>query len=339
MAPIAQETNYFRRIVCLGGVLLGIVVIACVGYMLIEGWTWAEALYMTVITISTVGYGEVRTLSDPGRLWTAAVILGGVSLVAYTLGVVTQMIVEGKLYNVLGRRIMENKLRKLKEHIIVCGFGRISKILCLELDRADKSFIIVEADAEVAREATNMGYLVILGNATEEEILRNARVESAEGLVSTISSDAINVFITLEARDLNPGIFIVNRSYLLKNVKHLQRAGADRVISPDVDGGHRMAQAVLRSAVHEFLDLTHQQEAMELLIDEVRVKERCPWIGRSIAEADIRRRTGLIIVAIKRGHEEMIFNPPPETRILEGDIFVTLGAGSHQEMFEKLMEA
>jgi voltage-gated potassium channel len=336
---MVPEANYFRRIVCLGGVLLGIIVVACVGYMLIEGWTWTEALYMTVITISTVGYGEIHALSDPGRLWTATVILGGVSLVAYTLGVVTQMIVEGRLYNVLGRKIMENKLRKLKEHIIVCGFGRISKILCLELDRAEKSFIVVEEDPEVAREASNMGYLVIVGNATEEEILRNARVENAEGLVSTISSDAVNVFITLEARDLNPGIFIVNRSYLHKNVKHLQRAGADRVISPDVDGGHRMAQAVLRSAVHEFLDLTHRQAAMELLIDEVRVKERCPWIGRSIAEADIRRRTGLIIVAIKRGHEEMIFNPPPETRILEGDTFVTLGAGSHQEMFEKLMEA
>jgi voltage-gated potassium channel len=319
--------------------MFGVFLLGTAGYMAFEGWTVLDGFYMTIITISTVGLGEIRPLSPAGRVLTIGIIASGVTLGALILGTLTQMIVEGKLRMILGRRIMENRIRKLRGHFVVCGFGQIGKVIAGELAAVGRDFVIIEKDPLRVEDAQRIGYLAVFGSASEEETLRQARVDAAEGLVTTLSSDADAVFITLEAKEINPKIYIVCRSFLPQNARHLKKAGADRVISPDVDGGHRMAQAVLRSAVHEFLDLTTPRDAMELLIDEVLVPPSCQWIGKSIREADIRHRTGLIIVAIKRSPGEMIFNPPPETEILAGDIFVTLGAGSHQEMFEKLMKS
>ena len=301
------------------------------GYMVIEGAPFLDSMYMTVITIASVGYGEVIPLSKAGRIFTMCLILMGVSFVLYLVGEITNAVVEGGLRRILGRNKMEKKVAGLKHHYIVCGFGRIGKEICKALRENDLPFVVVENDPAELRQIDDLGYMALEGNASSDETLLKAGIKQAKGLIAVVSSDADNVYIVLSARGLNPGLYIMARSSGTDGTEtKLLRAGADKVISPYHIGAVRMAQMVMRPTVVDFLDLTVHGGELGLRLEELRVSARARFAGMTLLESGIRKQHDLIVVAIKREYGEMLFNPTPTTTILSGDILIVLG--EHQSI-------
>ncbi|MBM4259381.1 MAG: potassium channel family protein [Deltaproteobacteria bacterium] len=241
-------------------VLISVVFIGTVGYRVLENFPWLDALYMTIITLSTVGYREVHPLSPTGQIFTMILLVTGVGVLFYTVVAVFEKVVEGEFQQFFGRRRMQKQIEALAEHYIVCGFGRIGEILCRELASKPVPFVIIEKGEERARVAEAMQYLVLVGDATDEQTLIQVGVKRAKGLFATLATDADNVFVTLTAKGANSSVFTVARAESDRSERTLLRAGADKVISPYAMGGHRMAQAALRPAVVDIIDLaTHHQ--------------------------------------------------------------------------------
>ena len=314
------------RIVVSVLLLLLILLLGTAGYMAIEGAPFLDSMYMTVITIASVGYGEVIPLSKAGRIFTMCLILGGVSFVLYLVGEITNAVVEGGLRRILGRNNMEKKVAGLKNHYIVCGFGRIGKVICKALHDNHLPFVIVENDAQELQQINDLGFLALEGNASSDETLLRAGIKQAKGLIAVVSSDADNVYIVLSARGLNPDLYIMARSSGAEGTEtKLLRAGADKVISPYYIGAVRMAQMIMRPTVVDFLDLTVHGGELGLRLEELQVSERASFVNMTLMSSNIRKKHDLIVVAIKREHGEMLFNPTPDTEILAGDILIVLG--------------
>ncbi len=294
--------------------------------MVIEKSSLLDGLYMTAITITTVGYGEIIPLSPAGRYFTILLIMLGAGFVLYLFGKVTEAMVEGGLHSYLGRKTMDKKLAGLKDHYIVCGYGRIGKVICQILFENRRPFVIIENDPEEARLIKEMGYLVLEGNAASDSSLEKANIHKAKGLIAVVSSDADNVYIILSAKGLKPDLFILARSSGIEGSEtKLLRAGANKVISPYYIGACRMAQSILRPTVIDFIDLAVDAGELGLRLEELSVSEHAKYVNKSILESDIRKEHDLIVVAIKRDHGEMLFNPNPNTMILAGDTLVVLG--------------
>ena len=316
--------------------LLVILCIGTSGYMLIENGSFLDSLYMSVITITTVGYGEIIPLSPGGRAFTICLILVGVGFVLYLVGEVTESMVEGGLRKIMGRNNMEKRVAALKGHYIVCGFGRIGKVICKNLKESKFPFVVVESDPQEVQKIDELGYLALLGSASSDEMLLKAGIKHAKGLIAVVSSDAENVYIILSARGLNPALFIMARSSGADGSEtKLLRAGADKVISPYFIGAHRMAQLVVRPTVVDFLDLTVHGGELGLRLEELRVSEHSALAGKRLMDSGLRKEYDLIVVAIKREQGEMQFNPKPQTLILPGDILVVLGEHEHIAALEK----
>ncbi len=305
--------------------LLLIIGMGVVGYYLLEGLELLDALYMTVITISTVGFREVGVLSPAGKIFTLFIIIFGVGTTLFVFGSATQLIVEGELRKFLGRRKVEKRIEKLRDHYIICGYGRIGKLICKELWKKSVPFVCIERNQESARRAEEEGYLCINGDATEEEILNAAGIQRARGLVSVLVSDSDNVFITLTARGLNPGLYVLARAEEEGTERKLRRAGADRVMSPHHIGGLRMAHAILKPAVVDFIEIATHSESIELQMEEISIGPKSSLAGANLRESGIRKALGTIIVAIKKASGSMVFNPPPEIRMEAGDVLIVLG--------------
>ncbi len=306
-------------------VLLALVLfVGTLGYFLIEGWSLFDALYMTIITLSTVGYGEVHPLSEAGRFFTIFLIFAGVGIAFYVFTMVTETIVSGQLQDFLGKRRLEAKLETLHDHYIICGYGRIGKHICRMIAK-EIPFVVVEKSPEVVKEIEKEGFLYLEGDATHEEVLKKAGIDRAKGLVSVLRSDADNVYITLTARGLNEKLFIIARADEERVEKKLKRAGADKVVSPYLIGARRMALIILRPAVTDFLELATPEENVELQLEEVRISDRSELVGKTLLESGIRQFSGAIILAIKKVTGEMIFNPPPNYVFEAGDMVVALG--------------
>ena len=315
-----------KRIVASSVLLLLLILAGTVGYMTIEGSTFFDGLYMTVITITTVGYGEVVPLSQAGRFFTMGLILGGVGFVLYLFGEVTNAMVEGGVRRILGRNNMEKKVAGLKSHYIVCGFGRIGKVICKALHDNHLPFVIVEHDLHEVQEINELGFLALEGDASSDETLLKAGIKEARGLIAVVSSDADNVYIVLSARGINPNLYIMARSSGAEGTEtKLLRAGADKVISPYYIGAVRMAQMIMRPTVVDFLDLTVHGGELGLRLEELRVSADSTLANQTLMASNIRKKHDLIVVAIKREHGEMLFNPTPGSEILPGDILVVLG--------------
>lgn len=316
-----------------------LVIILCVGtsgYMLIENGSFLDSLYMSVITITTVGYGEIIPLSPPGRAFTICLILVGVGFVLYLVGEVTESMVEGGLRKIMGRNNMEKRVAALKDHYIVCGFGRIGKVICKNFKENKLPFVVVESDPEEVQKIDELGYLALPGNASSDEMLLKAGIKLAKGLIAVVSSDAENVYIILSAKGLNPNLFIMARSSGAEGSEtKLLRAGADKVISPYFIGACRMAQLVVRPTVVDFLDLTVHGGELGLRLEELRVSKHSSLAGKRLMDSGLRKEYDLIVVAIKREGGEMQFNPKPQTSILPGDILVVLGEHVHIAALEK----
>ena len=296
-----------------------------VGYMLIEGWSALDAVYMTVITITTVGYGEVHPLSTAGRVFTIGLILVGVGTFFYAATLFMSLLVGGELFERRRTRRLSRMLDDLRDHYIVCGFGRIGAIIANEFARQGAPFVIIERNAERMHRAIERGYLAVAADASNEDVLRRVRIDRARGLIAAVSTDAENVYAILSARLMRPDLFIVGRAESDDARAKIKRAGADRVISPYHLGGLQLAQTALRPAVVDFVELATSSENLDLNLEQVHIGEGSPLIGRSLIEAGLRQKYGVVVVGIRRADGQMDFNPEPDAAMRVGDDLVVLG--------------
>ena len=313
--------NIIRALIMLGLVLL----IGTAGYVVIEGWQILDAIYMTVITITTVGYGEVRTVSPTGRVFTLALICMGMGIIAYTLGMVAQVMVELQVRSILGRKRLGLKIKSIKNHYILCGYGRIGRIISQELKANRIPLLVIDSNPDSKQGLEQQDISYIIDDATSEDVLIEAGIERAKGLISVVLSDADNLFITMTARGLNPGLFILARAEEEQSHNKLLRAGANRVVLPYLIGGQKMAHTITKPAVTDFLELTVHDKNIELEMGELLVKDRSRLKGVTLADSGIRQEMNVIILAIRKDDGEMAFNPSSETRIETGDTLIALG--------------
>ena len=317
-------------------ILLLILIFGTSGYMLLEDAGFTDALFMTVISITTVGFKEVFPLSDASKIFTIIVIFGGVGLFFYFVSMITEVVVEGGLQTFLWRRHMEKEMAGIKNHYIVCGFGRIGKVISKILHENNRPFLIIENDPNEIKAIDELGYLAVNDDATSDSVLEKAHVADAKSLIAVTSSDADNVYIILSAKGLNPDIYILARSSGKHGAENkLLRAGANKVISPYDIGARRMAQSIVRPTVIDFIDLTVHEGELGLRLEELLISENATFVNKSLMDSGIRQDHDLIVVAIKRNRGEMLFNPNPTTEILTGDILVVLGEQSNIHALEK----
>jgi voltage-gated potassium channel len=300
--------------------------------MLIERWSLLDSIYMTIITLSTVGFKEVGDLSTSGRLFTIILIIGGVGTVLYALGKGARFILEGELQEAFGRRILEKKVKGLKDHYIICGFGRMGKIIGKELKNRGVEFIAIEKNP-IPYEKEEM--LILEGDATQDDVLKESGIEKAKGLITVLSTDAENLYVVLSAKGLNPGLYIVARAGEEGSEQKLLRAGADRVISPYLIGGLRIAHTVLKPAVVDFIEFATKAGNIDLQMEEITIPESSGLIGLTLDQCGMGRELGIIVVAIKRATGEMRFNPTFRTTIKLGDTLIVLGEVSKLKILEE----
>ena len=305
--------------------LLTVIVAGTVGYSVFEDMPVFDAFYMTAITISTVGFSEVKPLSDTGRALTVLIIISGISVLTYTLGQVAKIFVEGEISRILGRRKLEKQILKLSDHYIICGYGRIGSIISLELADENVPFVVIEQNAAKTEQLDKDNLLYLNMDATAEEALIQAGIQRARGIVTAVESDADNVFIALTAKGLRPDVFVLARSSDVKNEAKLLRAGATRVVSPYLIGGKRMAQILKKPTVADFIDTATMNGQLGLQMEEAVVGSNSSLNGKALIDSNIRQDFGVIIVAIKKPSGEMIFNPTPQEKLEGGDTIVVIG--------------
>jgi len=327
----------FRKIVLWASVLLAILFLGSLGFVWIEGWSFFDGLYMTGITLTTVGFGEVHPLSKVGRAYTLVLLLAGMGVMLYIVTSLARVVVEGEIRQALGKRKLLTRIKKLKGHYIICGFGRIGEIIARQLKEKGIPLVVVENNPDHVSRLEESGYSFVVGDATREEVLQEAGIERASGLVAVVHSDADNVYITLTARSLKPDLYIVARAEERGAEQKLKRAGADRVESPYEIGGRKMAYAILRPTVTTFIELA-MADGVDLSMEEVAVEPTSPLIGLALKDSGIRRDLDLIVVAIKRASGEMLYNPAPDTQIQGEDTLVVLGMRQNLEALEKLVQ-
>ncbi len=323
----------------LGSVFLMVLLVGgTLGFRLIEHWPLFDSLYMTVITLSTVGYSEIRPLSPGGRILAMILIFFGVGSVFYLAGTVVQFMMEGRIREILGRRRLEKEIERLKDHYIICGYGSVGTSICEALGGLKRiNLVVVERDAARLDKLEERKMNHIAGEATDEENLLRAGIKRAKGLVAALQTDADNVFVTLTARQLNPNLFIVARAGAEKTESKLLAAGANKVVSPYRMGGHRIAQIISRPTVTDFLELTTMDPGRNIRMEEVPVHPSSGLVDIALQDSGIRKKLELIIVAIRKPGGEMLFNPSSQTRLQGGDTVVAIGEKESLERFEKML--
>ena len=337
--PSDRGLSLKRRVQLLATIPLALIAIGTGGYHIIEGWPLFDALYMAVTTLTTIGYGEVHPLDTAGRAFTIALALGGIFTLFFATAEFLRAVISGELASHLGRHRMEKKIAGLAGHIIVCGYGRVGRQVCEEFSRAGAPFVIIDRSPErLADFALGAGHPLV-GDATEDSVLRQAGIERARALVVVVASDADNVFITMSARLLAERVPIVARAEETATVAKLLRAGASRVVSPHVIGGGRVAQAVLRPAVLDFIEVATRSEHLDMQIEELPVAPGSGLDGRSIAASGVRGDIGLILVAVKQAGGHMVFNPPDSAGLAAGDTLIVLGKRDQLDRADRLARA
>jgi voltage-gated potassium channel len=318
---------------------VGLVLIGTCGYMFIEGWAFDDAFYMTIITLATVGYGEVHQISDAGRIFTIILIVSGVGYFMYVVGLIVQFLVEDRIRVILGRRKLDKRIAKLKNHYIVCGYGRIGRVLVHYLTERYLNVVVIEKNADRRAAMDEDGVLYLVGEATDESLLLRAGIRSAKGLITAVATDADNVFLTLIAKQLNPDLFIVARAIQNTAKRTLQAAGAAKVISPYDLGARRMAHAILRPTVIKFLELAFTDESTDVVMEEIRVRPSSHLLNVALKDSGIRQQLDLIILTIKKADGTLIFNPKADTRIETDDTLVVVGKAKSVNRLEQMMRS
>ena len=307
-----------------------------VGYTFIEGWTFFDALYMTVITLTTIGFQEVHSMTKAGRFFTIVLVLVGVGSLGYALKGVFSSVIEGELREVLGRRRLEKQISQLKNHYIICGFGRMGQIVCREMLSRKKNFVVIEKDPEKILRA-DKDILIVNADATEDSSLIEVGIKNAKGLIAVLSSDAENLYVVLSARGLNSDLIIIARALTEGAEQKLIRAGATRVISPYHIEKIRIAYAVLKPNVDDFIEFATSSNNLALQIEELVVQPGSKLSGLTLAQSKVRTDIGVMIVAIKRSSGYMVFNPSFKSVIEDGDTLIVLGEPQHLKALEEII--
>ncbi|MEM8612504.1 MAG: potassium channel protein [Cyanobacteria bacterium P01_H01_bin.105] len=338
-AFIEETYQRTRRHLLGGAIALGCVVLTGIlWYKVVEGWTWLDAAYMSVITLTTVGFAEIQPLGDRGRLFTIILILMGVVVIAYILNCFTEALIQGHLQAGIRLRQRRRLMESLTSHYIICGFGRTGRQVATEFVIENIPFIVVDSNTVSIEDAQHMGFITFQGDATLDQVLFQVGIERAHGLIAALPSDAENLYTVLSAKTLAPGIRTIARASTEEAVQKLQRGGADVVVSPYITGGKRMAAAALRPQVVDFLDgiLTGADRAV--YIEEFLISpEHCPQIGKTLGETRLRMESGALILAIRRADNSLIVGPNADTLICSGDLVIVMGSSDELRRLNQIL--
>lgn len=314
-----------RQLILSMVLFFGLIALGCAGYMIIEKWSFIDALYMTIITLATVGFGEIHQVSVLGRVFTIGLILLGGGFFLFLMSDLIKFLVEGRIRHVFGRHKLDIQIKKLENHYIICGYGRIGRLLTHYLVQKYINVVIIEREESCSPKLNKDGVLYLIGEATDEDLLTKAGIKRAKGIIAVTGTDAENVFLVLTAKQLNPGIFVVARAGRDSAKKTLAAAGADKVISPYDIGARRMAHAILRPTVIKFLEMAFSDHATDIQIEEIKVRPDSGLCGVSLMDSGIRKKMNLIIIAVQKKENKMVFNPGAKTILEAGDRLVAMG--------------
>ncbi len=322
-----------------GGFALGLVFITgTLWYALVEEWDWLDAVYMTVITLTTVGYGETQSLDERGKIFTITLIVAGVITIGYIVNRFTEALIEG--YFVEGKRIRQQQklVESLQDHFIICGFGRIGRQIATEFAVEGTAFVVIDGSSEQIQIAQGLGYNTIQADATLDETLLKVGVNKASCLVAALPSDAENLYIILSAKSLNPGIRAISRASNEEAVQKLKRAGADKVISPYITGAKRMASAALRPQVMDFMDGITTIDG-SFYMEEYAIDSRiCPVVGQSLRQARLRSQSGALVLAVRRHEGTLIVGPTGETILMNQDMLICMGTADQLRVLNRILD-
>jgi voltage-gated potassium channel len=327
-----------RRLAFLGVAIAFTLVVGTLGFVIIEDYPPFDAFYMTLTTMTTVGYKEVHDLSRAGRIFNCFLIFFGVTTMFFAVGLVTQTVIELELPQYFGKRRVRNMVEKLRNHYIVCGFGRVGRGAAEELITAGVPFVVVDSAEERVTRALSGGMIAVLADATRDETLREVGIDRARGLIATLSTDADNLFVTLSAKALNPSLKLCARVAEEEAEQKMRRAGADFVFAPYNLVGHRMAQSMMRPHVAQFIDFTTSKNmGLDVGIEQVQVAEQSEFASRSLEQLQFRRELGVIVLAIRRADGSMHFNPPADAVIGGGDYLIVMGEPESLRRVERML--
>jgi len=326
-----------RRLVFIATLIAVTLATGTIGFYVIEGYSPFDAFYMTLITITTVGYAEIHPLSHAGRIFNSFLIFFGVTTLFFAIGAMTQSIIELELGEYFGKRRHKRMIDKLDRHFIICGYGRVGRNAAHELRRSGVPFVVVDRNPERAERAMQAGMLAVAADSTRDDTLHALGITRARGLVAALATDADNLFVILSAKNLNPQLYVATRAGEEEAEEKLRRAGADAVFAPYTVAGYRLAQAVLRPHVFQFFDVAARSMGLDVDIEQVRVPEASEFSSRSLQQTGIRRELGVIVLAIRKSDGRMQFNPPAETVISAGDYLIVMGAPNNLRTLENMM--
>ena len=338
-STLEQKYQRLRQELIAGAIaLVFVALIGILWYKLVEGWSWSDAAYMTVITLATVGYGETHPLGDRGRLFTITLILMGVISIGYLVNRFTEALIQGYFQEGIRLRQRRRLIDTLTEHYILCGFGRTGRQIALEFKAEGIPFVTVDSEVEQIQAAQELGYIAVQGDATLDDTLLKVGIERAICLIAALPSDAENLYTVLSAKSLNPQIRAIARASTEEALKKLQRAGADAVVSPYITGGRRMAAAALRPQVLDFMDgvLTGSDRSFyleEFLLDS----QSCTVVGQTLREARLRSQSGALVLAIRRADGNLIAGPTGESQLLPGDLLICMGTAEQLRQLNRIL--
>jgi len=318
-------------------ITFAIIIFGSLGFMAIEGWNFLDSLFMTVITLATVGFGEVHQLSPSGQIYTIFLILVGVGFLGYTGARLVQYMVEGRIRIIFGRRRLDKKITRLRNHYIVCGYGRIGRVLCMNLRQKPIDIVVIEKNPDLVPVMEEDRILYLFGDTADETILLNAGIERAKGLIAVLGTDVDNVFLVLTARQLNPKLFIMARAIYKESKTKLLAAGASAVESPYEVGAVSMAHRIIRPTVTSFLDLAMTYDRKDIQMEEIPISPTSTLANVMLKNSGIRQEYNLIIIAIKQVDGSMMFNPSFETRLEPGATVIAVGQELDLLKLEKVL--
>ena len=317
--------------------LFAVALAGTIGYRLIESWSFLDSLYMVIITLFTVGFQEVHALSPLGKLFTIVIIVAGVGVAVYAGTQIVEIIIEGEILGYSRRRKMDKKIKDMKNHYIICGYGRTGHQVGAEFDAARVPYVVVDRKQGIEEQLGPRSIPYIVGDITSDENLIKAGIKSARGLITTADSDVANLYVTLSARVLNPNLYIVARASEIETENKLVMAGANRVIAPYYISGKRMAALATRPVTSDFLDMVMHGESLEFSLNEVTIPDTSPLINKTISEAEIRHKSGALVLAIRRTDGSFDLQPDSSSPIEKGDTFVVIGTQEQAVALDRIL--